>query len=237
MSIPRYGLLTAQVVEGRRATDSFAHYQVIAQNPDNGERYQIDVNVRSQDGSEVLYYLATSFQNELTARLLSGAQNGIQPLPSAPDTLALDYLRGGLFPTQDLQPLGMESPPRADLNDLIDQYVQQALQTPGARLFAFGQSFDDDARDGGRRRSSQGPSKGIHDIHMNQGNFGRWTGDNGAYQDGGLLFYFPTQGWVALFLAFQQQSFQTDARGQPTGLSWAQLHGGEVIEGANPVAA
>ncbi|MBM7116527.1 YukJ family protein [Archangium primigenium] len=231
MSIPRYGLLVAQAVEGKPATNAFAHYQVIARDPTSGEPYQIDINVRSQDGSEVLYSINESFQNALTDALSRGARDGINALDSVPGSLSIDYLRSGLFPVSAMKPLGMETPPKQDLNDLIGGYIQRAIQTQGARLYAFGQYFDDAQQPGRARRSSNGPSKGIHDIHMNQGNAGRWERDNGTYQDGGLLISYPGQGWVAIFLAFQVQSFQTnDANGDPTGPSWAQLHGGEVYE-------
>jgi hypothetical protein len=57
------------------------------------------------------------------------------------------------------------------------------------------------------------PGNGIHDIHMNQGNEGRFAGDNGVWQDGALLIHFPAQSqWVAFFLAFQSQSWHTDDR-------------------------
>ncbi|ATB30188.1 YukJ family protein [Melittangium boletus] len=237
MSIAHYGLLVAQAVEGRRATDSHAHYQVIAQDPASGEPYQIDINVRSKDGSEVLYYVCDSCQNALTDKLLNGPRTGINPLESVPDSLAIDYLRGGLFPVSDMAPLGMESPPRNDLNDLIDGYIQRAIQTQGARLFAFGQYFlgGNDKRHA--HDSGDQPAKGIHDIHMNQGNAGQWEGDNGTYQDGGLMIHYPGQGWVALFLAFQEQAFQTTASGDPAGPSWEELHGGAVDETPDSAAA
>jgi hypothetical protein len=55
------------------------------------------------------------------------------------------------------------------------------------------------------------PANGVHDIHMNQGNTGQFARDNGVRQDGALLLHFPAQfRWVAIFLAFQSQSFHTD---------------------------
>jgi hypothetical protein len=48
---------------------------------------------------------------------------------------------------------------------------------------------------------------------MNQGNprAGGHAGDNGVWQDGGLLLWFPeADRWVAVFLAFQSQSWHTD---------------------------
>jgi hypothetical protein len=48
---------------------------------------------------------------------------------------------------------------------------------------------------------------------MNQGNSGRFKGDNGVWQDGGLFVHFPNQSqWVAVFLAFQSQAWHTDDR-------------------------
>ena len=57
------------------------------------------------------------------------------------------------------------------------------------------------------------PGNGIHDIHMNQGNTGRFVDDDGVYQDGGLLVQFADQHeWVAIFLKFQSQAWHTDDR-------------------------
>jgi hypothetical protein len=54
---------------------------------------------------------------------------------------------------------------------------------------------------------------------MNQGNplDGQFAGDNGVWQDGGLLIHFPAQEqWVAVFLKFQSQSLHThDQTGHP----------------------
>ena len=55
------------------------------------------------------------------------------------------------------------------------------------------------------------PGNGVHDIHMNQSNVGRFAPDNGVYQDGALLLHFAAQQqWVAIFLKFQSQTWHTD---------------------------
>ena len=55
------------------------------------------------------------------------------------------------------------------------------------------------------------PGNGIHGIHMNQGNHPQFARDDGVWQDGGLVFRFPsTEQWVAIFLAFQSQAWHTD---------------------------
>ena len=41
------------------------------------------------------------------------------------------------------------------------------------------------------------PGNGVHDIHMNQGNTGRFREDDGVWQDGGLVLHYPaTDQWV-----------------------------------------
>jgi hypothetical protein len=55
------------------------------------------------------------------------------------------------------------------------------------------------------------PGNGIHDIHMNQGNHPQFAQDDGVWQDGALVFRFPTTDqWAAVFLAFQSQAWHTD---------------------------
>ena len=53
---------------------------------------------------------------------------------------------------------------------------------------------------------------GIHDIHLNQGNVGAHSEDNGAFHDGGLLLAFPDR-YLGLFLGFQTQRIPTDTAG------------------------
>jgi uncharacterized protein YukJ len=90
-----------------------------------------------------------------------------------------------------------------DLGEFLDHHVQKALNDPEARVFAFGQRWGpEDKRD---KIFGFAPGNGVHDIHMNQGNTGRFTADDGVWQDGGLLIR-PSSG-RALFLAFGSQSW------------------------------
>ncbi len=82
-------------------------------------------------------------------------------------------------------------------------------------LYAFGEPFGPDpVADHG---FGFAPSRGMHNIHMNQGSpEERFRGDNAVGQDGALLIAFPQGRWAALFLKFQSQSWQTDdATGHP----------------------
>ena len=88
--------------------------------------------------------------------------------------------------------------------------MQAAIAEEEALVYAFGQRW---GPEDGLRDKIFGflPGNGIHDIHMNQGNSGQFVNDDGVWQDGGLLFYFPSvDRWTAVFLKFQSQSWHTD---------------------------
>ena len=100
--------------------------------------------------------------------------------------------------------------PDNDLADLLDGWLGRAVADPAATVFAFGQRFGPEAGVADKVFGFT-PANGVHDIHMNQGNAGRFAQDNGVRQDGALLVHFPAQSrWVAIFLAFQSQSWHTD---------------------------
>jgi len=95
-----------------------------------------------------------------------------------------------------------------DLHNEVVDLLNRAIADANGTIYAFGSAFSD----GGR-------VDGIHDIHMNQGNppqsFGQ---DNGIWQDGALFMNLPAQNtWIAVFIAFQMQSWQTDNQGNPVG--------------------
>jgi uncharacterized protein YukJ len=168
------------------------------------------VNVQSFDGSEVLYAIIQNFTPPNAAGLLA-LPNGVTALPSQPGGLALDFVRetinGAPMISRDamtLLPIGNGR----DLNDQVADVVNQAIQDENGVLYAFGSSYAD-----------ANGSDGTHDIHMNQGNPLNSHGqDNGIWQDGALFLYLPGQNqWIAVFLAFQTQTWQTDDQGNPTG--------------------
>lgn len=99
--------------------------------------------------------------------------------------------------------------PNNDLNELIGKYVQSAHGDDSVHVYAFGQRWPrTDEKD---KYFGFHPQQGVHDIHMNQGNAGKWKEDDGVKQDGALLIHFTSNDrWVAIFLAFQSQSFHTD---------------------------
>jgi hypothetical protein len=100
--------------------------------------------------------------------------------------------------------------PENDLSDQLEHFVRRAVQEPDATVYAFGQRWGPEPQTRDKIFNFL-PGLGIHDIHMNQGNVPPFLGDDGVWQDGGLVLQFSsTRQWVAVFLAFQSQAWHTD---------------------------
>jgi uncharacterized protein YukJ len=227
MSLSSYGVLTAAAIGRRRegATDS-PHYQIHVVDR-AGAHFRIAVNVLSAEApSELLYVAIDDFRHPVTDLL--GGLEGWNDEPSRPATASLDFIRGNLFDPQQMRPLPPDvAGPDNDLADRLDHYVQRAIADPDASIHAFGQRWGPESGVPDKVFGFR-PGNGVHDIHMNQGNSGRFQRDDGVWQDGGLLLHFPSESrWVAIFLAFQSQAWHTDdATGhtiadQPPGLETA----------------
>ena len=232
MPIAKYGLLVGRPLHGVPGRGTKAHYQVHV--VDDTTEYRIAVNVKSQLApSEVEYLVDDDFRHPITAAL-RGRAPGFYRLGHQPTDGGLDYIRGNLFDRTRMRPLPMNLPgPDDDLNDHLDRVMQAAIAEEDALIYAFGQRWgpEDDARD---KIFGFLPGNGIHDIHMNQGNSGRFVDDDGVWQDGGLLAYFPSvDRWTAIFLKFQSQTWHTDDR---TGHQIPTQPGGPPSDGG-PVPA
>jgi uncharacterized protein YukJ len=169
------------------------------------------VNVLSQQSPPELLYVADEAFTHPQVQTLPDLPDGFTALPSQAGGLALDYIRGNLFDRQAMRPLPANAPgPDNDLADKLDHYVARAATDSTARLYAFGQRWGPEPSLPDKVFGFS-PGNGVHDIHMNQGNSGRFRGDDGVWQDGGLLLHYPsTDQWVAIFLAFQSQSWHTN---------------------------
>ncbi|WP_369030426.1 DUF2278 family protein [Streptomyces adonidis] len=215
MPLKTYGVLIARAVDARReGSANTPHYQ-IELTDEQGTHYRASVNVKSQERpNELLYLVDDDLRHPVTARL-AGLASGWNTLPAGPGGPNLDFVRGNLFDPSKMRVLPPDvAGPDNDLADLLDHYVRRAIEDPAARLYVFGERWgpEADVRD---KIFGFLPGNGVHDIHMNQGNSRRFQGDDGVWQDGGLLIRFPGQEpaqerWVAVFLAFQSQKWHTD---------------------------
>ncbi|WP_343713840.1 YukJ family protein [Inquilinus sp.] len=211
MALERYTVLKGRPTDRRLAAEGSTHYHIRI---DDGARdHRVAVNVQGSSWpSAVEYVLDPDFEHPVTERL-ERLPLGLTAIPRGE---GLDYVRGGLFDRSHMRPLPAIRPgPDNDLNEKIDHIVARAIGEPAAMLYAFGEPFGPDpVADHG---FGFAPSRGMHNIHMNQGSpEERFRGDNGTGQDGALLIAFPQGRWAALFLKFQSQSWRTDdATGHP----------------------
>jgi len=220
MPITNYSVLVGDPVSGKVVTGASTHYQITMQA--NGGPFTLAVNIQSVDGSDVLYAIEENFTPPDEAGLLA-LPTGMTSLKSEPGGLALDYVRSTVngqpmitLEQMTLLPqlLAKGSEDERMMNRVRASALQNAVVTllnmtiadKNGTIYAFGSAYAD-----------SGKVDGIHDIHMNQGNpTNNHGGDNGVWQDGALLIHLPSKGtWTAVFIAFQTESWDTDAAGNP----------------------
>jgi uncharacterized protein YukJ len=234
MPLARYGVLVGRAIDRRSEGDiDTPHYQIHVRG--GGVEFRVAVNVLSQQHPSELLYLADEAFDHPLLRGLPNLPEGFTPLPSSPGGLALDFIRANLFEPTMLRPVPATAPgPDNDLADKLDHFVERAVADPAARLYAFGQRWGPEPATPDKVFGFS-PGNGIHDIHMNQGNSQQFRGDDGVWQDGGLLVHYPTQNqWVAIFLAFQSQAWHTDDQ---TGHALPSIEPGEPDHTVRIVAA
>lgn len=237
MAIANYSVLTGRPTAGKVVTGASRHYQITVDAGMAGT-FTVAVNIESVDGSEVLYAIRKNFAPPDAAGL-AGLAAGVTALASEPGALALDYVRETiagepmitraamlLLPgevrgtVQGAAEEAKEAASRA-LENAVVALLDAAVAAGDATVYAFGSAYADG-----------GVVDGIHDIHMNQGNpvsgsgKGGHGGDNGVWQDG-ALFLEMGGAWTAVFLAFQTESWVTDAAGDPAKA----VHRHHVLEG------
>ena len=219
MPLQSYGVLKGRPISSRTGAGQSPHYQIHV--VDQTTDYRIAINVKSKLApSELLYLIVDDFRHPLVEDLAT-LSPGFTRLAGRPGARSLDYIRANLFNATDMRPLAHAIPgPDNDLNEKIDAYVQRAIADESAELYAFGERWGPEPHSKDKYFGFL-PGNGIHDIHMNQGNAENFVKDDGVWQDGGLIIHFPAildedgivrweEQWVALFLAFQSQSWHTD---------------------------
>lgn len=208
MPLKSYGVLKAKPVDTVLAPGA-AHLEIHLKS--KGENYRIALNVRSQAvPAELRYIIHKDFIHPFVNNLIN-IEEGITSKSDNP-SIALDYIRSNLFNYRKMKIAPEISEGDNELSDMIQLYVERAIKDETAMIYAFGEYWGPEEKEDMYFKFK--PGQGIHDIHMNQGNAGRWARDNGAYQDGGMLIHFPSENhWAAFFTAFQSQSFHTDESG------------------------
>lgn len=214
MALKKYGVLKGTVTGHKRDADD-DHYQILVSAGNTVQRIAVNVKSSAPNAPSTLLFLAQSKLDDSFTQGLQALKAGYTKLPSKPGGLALDYVRNHWFKPSAMK----EVPPDApgvdnDLKDKLESAVVKAVDLEGSTIYAFGEKWgpETDKKD---KYFKFLPGNGIHDIHMNQGNSGTYKKDNGAFQDGGLVFEYPGGKWLAFFFAFQSQTFDTDSQGDP----------------------
>jgi uncharacterized protein YukJ len=209
MPIQNYSVLKGDPTAGQIVSGSSLHYQITVQAA--GGPFTVAVNIQSVDRSEVLYVVDNGFVPPDPDALVA-LPTAMTALTSGPGGLALDFVRetvqGTLMVDQAAMTLLPDRFPAGhrhnNLNNAVVDLLNRAIADKDGTIYAFGSAFADSGR-----------IDGIHDIHMNQGNpRGNHDQDNGIWQDGALFVNLPAQKtWIAIFIAFQTQSWKTDNQG------------------------
>lgn len=234
MPLANYGVLKGKVSRYILATTQNAHFQIEVNA--GGTFFRIAINVKSSvSPPEVLFFMDDEFSHPILQQIESeNLADGFTALASNPASLALDFIRKNMFPIDQMKPVPFNKPGADnDLNEKLEFYVKQAQSDADAVVYAFGQRWGEEPQ--ADKYFNFQPGNGIHDIHMNQGNSGRFKNDNGVYQDGGLFIHLPSRGkWVAVFIAFQVQAWHTDDQtGHP--LNDVPIDHGDQPENATPI--
>ncbi|KAL5358809.1 hypothetical protein BJX96DRAFT_163998 [Aspergillus floccosus] len=189
-----------------------------------GPEFQAAINIKSGDQQEsrLVYWVNEDMSGHPLVGGLSELKTGFKRLDDEePERggLRLDYIRGNLFDVNTGRVLEHDiTGPNNDIIDVLVPKVQQAINEE-AVLYIFGEKFN--------------TNDGIHNVHMNQGNIQRYSGDDGVFQDGALLFHFPeADKWAGIFLAFASQAVHTSENDGHaiTRVTWKDLLPGDLVE-------
>src|SRR5712692_5196737 len=222
-----YGVLRGRPDRYKREDGASTPHLQIRVLEDSGQPWRIAVNVQSDSGSNVVFWVVDPLAGHLLLASLPAPASGFSHVdPNAGH--ALDDVKAPLFDWT----LGRVLPPSGsasgdDLQDLLSLYLDQCKNAGGV-IYAFGAKFDQNLHKPiDIEFGNTDGLHGIHDIHLNQGNVGSHAGDNGTFHDGGLILAFPDR-YLGLFLAFQTQRIPTDAAGNaaPGAQPISQIIGG-----------
>jgi uncharacterized protein YukJ len=214
MPLPTYGALKGTIIGHLRDADD-DHYQILVQAGKTLHRIATNVKSSAPNApSTVLYSSVTTLPKLFTDGLIA-LPVGYKKLPAKAGGVALDYVRSGVVKTDSMKPLPPDVPGEDnDLKDLLESAVVKAMKEAGSVVYALGAKWGPE-KGKADKYFKFSPGNGIHDIHMNQGNSGKYKKDNGTFQDGALVIGYPNGKWRGIFFAFQSQTFKTDEKGNP----------------------
>jgi uncharacterized protein YukJ len=209
-----YGILVGKIQDGQMDPGGRSpHYEIWVK---ADQDYRVAVNVLSVDDSEVLAFFDSDFTAATKLDLLAraSASAGFTALLTSPGGQGLDYLRDNLFPIDKMAAIPPEGA-GVTLANLLDAQIERAKADDQAVVLACGDFFQDQGSD---QTFGFSPERGVHDIHMMQGNRGNFADDNRVNGDGALFIRYNGGETIALFVRFTTQTTTTDDQtGNPLG--------------------
>ncbi|MFN8592403.1 MAG: DUF2278 family protein [Thermomicrobiales bacterium] len=213
-----YGIFSGRVLDRKsESNDRSPHFHILLEG--GGEQFRAAINTRSGTShhrqADLLFLADDDYRHPVT-NLIGDVDDGFVPVESRPGGLALDYQRGGLFDRRHMRRIPASLPGAGnDLVDELDYRVSRAIEDPTIRIHVYGTRWGPEPRIPDQIFRFR-PGNGMHDVHMNQGNEDEHRHDNNTWSDGALIFHEPQRDrWLAIFLAFQTQSWHTDDDGNP----------------------
>jgi uncharacterized protein YukJ len=208
----KYGVLKGVVTGHLRDADD-DHYQILVKAGTGIHRIASNVKSSAPNSPSTVFFQTTTTLPDSFKKGLTELAAGFSKLKSESNGLAIDYVRGGLVKVKTMKLLPPDAPGvDNDLKDLLETAIVKAMDLEGSTIYAFGAKWGPEPGKADKYFRFV-PGNGIHDIHMNQGNSGKYKKDNGIYQDGALVISYPDDKWRAFFFAFQSQDFETDESG------------------------
>ena len=204
-----YGVLIGSVKDGMLdPTGNTPHYEIWVEA--DGIDYRAAVNVISQDTSEVLAYFDPMFvvpkdapgAGKIDIAALVAHEQSFRPLSTGPGGDGLDFLTDGLFPLGEMKLIPDEGS-GVTLQNLLDSQIERAKSDRTAVAIVFGEFFQDTTSD---KPFGFSPERGVHNIHLMQGDTGAFAREDRTNGDGALFIRFAGGETTALFVRFQSQA-------------------------------
>ena len=221
MPLKNYHMLKAKMLDylpQKRDSEGNEHTEILLEA--QGEKYRAALNIFSSVAPHELLMRLEPALNCPESVTLSEFSEGLYDLGNAYSDLAVDYIEDHLVARDTMRVTPVYGP--RGIVAQISHALEVLLKNKHLHLYAFGEAW------GPHKNLSSSPWKdedayfhfkpeqGIHCLHLNQGQEGRFAKDNGRYQDGLLLFEnADLKTCTAAFFAFQVQSWNNDQAGNP----------------------
>lgn len=180
-----YGVLRGRPDRYKREDKASTPHLQIRVLEEGGQPWRIAVNVQSDTGSNVAFWVVDPLAGHPLLASLASLASGFSGVARTADH-ALDYVKAPLFDWK----LGRSLPPSGhassdDLQDLLSLYLDQC-KNAGGELYAFGAKFDKNLHKPiDIEFGNTDGLHGVHDIHLNQGNVeARTPGTTGCFTTG-----------------------------------------------------